>query len=54
MGGLVMTKEEKQHEFKNGSCLNCGVLEEFAEGDPCEEENTEWIFEQMRGTRGQE
>ena len=47
-------KIETKHKFENGSCLNCGVIEKYAEDDPCEAEDTEWIFEQMRGTRGAE
>jgi len=46
-------KIEIKHIFENGSCLNCGIIEQCAD-EPCEEEDTEWIFEQMRGTRGAE
>ena len=46
-----MTQNEQKHNFKNGSCLNCGIIEEYAEDEPCEKEETEWIFDQMRGTR---
>jgi len=28
-----------KHKFKDGECLNCGIIEEYAEGEPCEEEN---------------
>lgn len=46
-----MTQNDQQHKFKDGSCLNCGIIEKYAEDEPCEKEETEWIFEQMRGLR---
>jgi hypothetical protein len=49
-----MTQNEQKHNFKDGSCLNCGIIEKYAEEEPCEKENTEWIFDQIRGTRDAE
>ena len=28
-----------EHTFKNGKCLNCGIIEKYADGEPCEEED---------------
>ena len=28
-----------EHTFKEGQCLNCGIMEEYADGESCEEED---------------
>jgi hypothetical protein len=28
-----------KHTFKDGECINCGIIEEYADGEPCEEED---------------
>ena len=49
-----MKPTEQKHNFQDGGCINCGIIEKYAEDEPCEEEDTEWIFEQMQGLRDTE
>jgi hypothetical protein len=28
-----------EHIFKDGECINCCIMEEYADGEPCEEED---------------